>query len=113
MAFYTSQISDCFFLDANGNGLDDGDSGIEGVTVRLINTETLVPIFDLQGNPFTTVTDVNGNDVLDGLLPGSFRVQFDQPGLVFTERDVGDLGATVELREAPTLIATTVADANG
>jgi len=54
-------IGDLIFLDANGNGVyDAGDTGLEGVTVKL---------YDAAGTTLlaTTVTDENGNYTFGGL----------------------------------------------
>ncbi|PWS38718.1 hypothetical protein DFH01_05515 [Falsiroseomonas bella] len=77
-------LGDYVWLDANGNGLqDDGATGLGGVTVLLL---------DAVGNPTgaSTVTAADGSYSFDGLVPGSYGVQFVAPaGYAFTAPDAG------------------------
>ncbi len=72
-------IGDLIFLDANGNGLyDAGDSGLEGVTVKL---------YDAAGTTLlaTTTTDENGNYYFGGLnAAGTYTVKVDTTTLPAT-----------------------------
>jgi hypothetical protein len=66
------QIGDRVWHDLNANGLDDGEPGVGGLTVRLstaAGTERA-----------TTVTASDGSYGFTGLLPGSYRVALDAPG---------------------------------
>ena len=69
-----STIGDQIYLDANGDGAynpADGDYGIPGVTVTLL---------DDAGNVIaTTTTDENGLYLFVDLLPGDYTVVFDTP----------------------------------
>jgi uncharacterized repeat protein (TIGR01451 family) len=80
-------LGDKVFRDLNGNGIqDEGEPGISGVTVRLL---------DGSGNPIagvpTQTTDTNGNYLFTGLVPGSYSVEFSAlpAGLAFTTPNVG------------------------
>jgi len=74
----TSSLGDRVWLDANANGIQDfGEVGLSGVTVNLLS----------QGNEVldTTVTDASGFYLFDGLVDGSYRIQFVRPaGYAFT-----------------------------
>jgi len=82
-------VQDC--EDTNGNGIigdadDTGaecDAGISGVTVDLVNCQTL-EVLD------TTYTDASGFYLFDNLVPGEYCVRFD---LNTVPQDVCDYGA--------------------
>lgn len=63
----------------NGNGIqEEGEEGIEGVTVSLLDGSGLVRE--------TTETDTAGYYKFTGLAPGSYSVQFELPaGYSFTQ----------------------------
>jgi len=65
-------LGDLVWNDVNNNGVvDAGESGISGVTVRLL---------DNSGNVIaTTTTDGSGNYLFDKLLPGDYMVEIDPP----------------------------------
>jgi len=74
-------LGDRVWRDNNGNGQQDaGELGVDGVTVTLQTvTGTLV-----------THTDLNGNYVFTGLLPGTYTVTFDLPaGMNFSSPNTG------------------------
>ncbi len=76
-------IGDLVWLDANGNGIQDGgESGISGVTVRLYNSaNTLIA---------TTTTGGDGSYAFTHLYPGDYYVEFLAPaGYVFTAQNQG------------------------
>ncbi|WP_420862167.1 SdrD B-like domain-containing protein [Algirhabdus cladophorae] len=79
----TASLGNKLFIDANGNGLqDDGEVGVDGVTVTLT---------DGNGNTTTTVTANGGMYLFDGLNAGSYSVEFDDVDtFVFTSQDAGD-----------------------
>ncbi|MFC1879553.1 SdrD B-like domain-containing protein [Chloroflexota bacterium] len=57
---YPYMIGDTVFHDQNGNGIqDDGELGIPGVTVNLLDV-TGQPVYDIAGNPLSAVTDAAG-----------------------------------------------------
>ena len=66
--FQLATISGELFDDANQDGtLDDGESGLAGWTINLLNA---------SGNVVTSATtDANGNYVLSGVGPGSYTIQ--------------------------------------
>ncbi|WP_287904487.1 SdrD B-like domain-containing protein [Chloroflexus sp.] len=86
-----ASVGDRVWLDANGNGVQDsGESGIEGVTVRLTGT-------DIDGNTvdLTRVTDANGNYRFDNLQPGTYTITVTPPtGYVITAANRGSNDST-------------------
>jgi hypothetical protein len=78
-----AKIGDFVWQDLNKNGIqDDGEPGIGGVTVRLL---------DCAGSELgTTTTAASGLYLFDGLQPGGYMVQFGLPaGHAFSPRDQG------------------------
>ncbi|MEL6922886.1 MAG: SdrD B-like domain-containing protein, partial [Bacteroidota bacterium] len=70
--YKNASLGDYVWEDLNGNGLqDDGNTGIEGVQVRLIGTDGVG-----NGVEQTTSTDANGRYQFDGLRPGRYKVIF-------------------------------------
>ncbi|MEM7530773.1 MAG: SdrD B-like domain-containing protein [Chloroflexota bacterium] len=74
-----ASLGDFVWHDLNGNGIqDNGEPGIEGVSVQL---------FDINNNPVdppgpggsTTTTDANGAYSFDNLLPGDYYLIFTDP----------------------------------
>ncbi|MFD2329970.1 SdrD B-like domain-containing protein [Cohnella sp. GCM10020058] len=84
-------LGDYVWMDRNLNGIQDaGESGVAGVTVRLLDGAGSAVMSG--GLPVTTTTDANGKYLFDHLVPGIYRVSFDLPaGYVFTAQDVGPL----------------------
>ncbi|MFZ4410845.1 MAG: SdrD B-like domain-containing protein, partial [Paracraurococcus sp.] len=78
--FYkTVTIGDRVFYDFNGNGRDDGEAGIAGVTVTLLGS---------GGAITSTTTSSTGAYGFSGLTPGSYRIQVTTPsGSTITARD--------------------------
>jgi len=82
--FYNlAALGDTVWLDEDRNGLlDDGEQGIEGITVELLDDQGAV--IDTQE------TDADGQYLFDGLTPGDYQVRFVRPegtgvdALVFT-----------------------------
>ena len=80
------KIGNLIWYDDNGNGVNDGETGIPNVTVRLLNSsnevidsETTGPngeynFEDIVGGNYTVVVDVN-------TLPSNVRQSFDADGL--------------------------------
>jgi flavin-binding protein dodecin len=69
------EISGLVFLDDNNNGIfEAGESGIEGVEITLLGTDT-------YGNPVNVVvfTDASGRYAFSGLNAGNYRVVETQP----------------------------------
>ncbi|MFS4438083.1 SdrD B-like domain-containing protein, partial [Paracoccaceae bacterium GXU_MW_L88] len=78
-----SAIKGRFFADNdNSNTENDGDTGLAGKTVTLV---------DANGNVVaTTTTDAHGNYAFTGLAAGQYRVVFpDLDGKTFAAKDVG------------------------
>lgn len=75
-------VGDKVFLDANKNGVDDGEVGVAGIGVRLI---------DASGNVVATaVTDANGNYLfVDVPAASGYRIQFTNlpTGYKFSAKD--------------------------
>lgn len=77
-----ASISGRYFDDANGNGVDDGEAGVAGKTVTLLDAGGGVVATDL--------TDATGAYGFDGLAAGSYAVEFaPTEGKSFTVRDAG------------------------
>ncbi|MEK6234617.1 MAG: carboxypeptidase regulatory-like domain-containing protein, partial [Planctomycetales bacterium] len=78
------------FVDANDDGiLDDGENGIEGVQLKLLNGDGEVVA--------TTVTDADGGYRFDGLFPGEYAVRETQPdGLLDGTDSAGTAGGVAE-----------------
>ena len=77
-------VGDRVWNDVDGNGIqDDGELGIQGVTVNLLNAEGTVVA--------TTVTDANGNYRFEIGDPGTYMVEFaPKSGWTFTTKDAGN-----------------------
>ena len=81
--FKRASLGDRVWLDSNGNGVQDsGEAGKAGVTVNLCNAAGAVVA--------TQTTDINGNYLFTGLVPGSYSVKFEAPaGYILTSKDSG------------------------
>lgn len=80
----TASLGDFVWWDYNANGVqEDGEPGIEGVTVTLYtSTGTMVA---------STTTDANGHYLFEDLTPGDYYVVFSKPGgYAFVPQDQGD-----------------------
>jgi protocatechuate 3,4-dioxygenase beta subunit len=65
--FQLVTVTGTVYNDSNGNGADDGETGLQGWTVNLL---------DSKGNLVaTTTSDVNGNYQFANLGPGTYEVQ--------------------------------------
>ena len=64
----SASVGDTVFFDADGDGAQDpGETGISGVTIRIL---------DAGGNVVgTDITDASGNYDFLGLIPGDYRVE--------------------------------------
>ena len=70
-------LGDFVWHDKDGSGIQrPGDTGIPGVTVRLLDDQGQ-PVRDKHGKPVTTVTDRSGHYLFEHLPDGSYAVQFD------------------------------------
>jgi protocatechuate 3,4-dioxygenase beta subunit len=80
---FKGTIGDRVWLDADQNGQQNSEDGIENVTVRLINSSNFVIS--------TTTTNSGGGYQFAGLNPGTYYVEFVLPGgYSFTTKDVGN-----------------------
>jgi len=82
--YLPASLGDYVWEDLNANGIqDDGDTGVEGVTVNLK---------DEAGDVIeTTTTAADGSYSFEDLDPGTYSVQFELPeGFVFSPLNVGD-----------------------
>ncbi len=66
--FQLINVSGRVFNDLNGNRLLDGEPGLAGWTIQLVNVATGAVVR-------TTTTDANGFYVIAGVGPGNYRVQ--------------------------------------
>jgi len=93
------KIGDFVWVDTNGNGIqDNGEPGLNGVTVNLLNSDG-TPALDGNGNPRTTTTTThNGNPgyyQFVGVPEGSYIVEFVTPGgYVFTKQNADNQGVS-------------------
>ncbi|MPQ43543.1 SdrD B-like domain-containing protein [Clostridium tarantellae] len=80
-----SSIGDFVWFDLNSNGIqDNGEPGIQNVTVRLYESNNLSRIIK------TAVTGSNGEYLFDNLKSGNYTVEFVKPnGYNFTIKDAG------------------------
>lgn len=71
------------FVDANKDGIDNGEAGVGGVTVQLLNAAGTVVA--------TVVTNADGSYRFDGLTQGNYSVVFptEVDGKVLTDANVG------------------------
>ncbi|MFC5699817.1 SdrD B-like domain-containing protein [Cohnella faecalis] len=84
-----ASLGDHVWMDRNLNGIQDGgESGVGGVTIRLL---------DAAGNPVqsggadvTTTTNGDGDYTFANLVPAAYKVKFNLPaGYVFTQKGAG------------------------
>jgi len=89
--YQLASIAKTVWYDDDGDGIQDpGESGVEGVTVELFESDG-TPATDVNGNPMTTTTDPNGNYAFTDLLPGDYYVLFTPPaGYEFSPQDAGN-----------------------
>jgi len=90
--FPAADIGDLLFLDVDGDGIQDaGESGVEGATVTLYDSNTGLAVA-------TVLTDANGNYLFEDIASGDYYIEFDlstvtSPGVsdyLFTTSGAGD-----------------------
>ncbi|MCK4602510.1 MAG: hypothetical protein KAU28_08595 [Phycisphaerae bacterium] len=87
----TSSLAGRVFLDADNNGLDDGEEGISDVTITLAGT-------DIDGNAvnLTNYTGSDGSYLFQDINPGTYTLTQTQPdGYLDGDDVVGSLGGVV------------------
>ena len=96
------------FLDANKDGqLDNGETGIAGVTVELLNA-TGASILA------TTTTNASGNYAFTNLAPGTYEVEFIAPtGDIFTTQNAALTGTATITSQATPMARRTPVSMNG
>ena len=89
--FSALMLGDRVFFDANCNGVqDDGERGLEGVKVLLLDRNGN-PVLDANGVAIVDVTDGQGAYLFTDLRAGDYKVKFVAPaGYQFTARGVGN-----------------------
>ncbi|OYV01866.1 MAG: hypothetical protein CFE45_02935, partial [Burkholderiales bacterium PBB5] len=93
-------LGDRVWYDCNANGVQDsGETGLAGVTVKLIKAGA-DGAFGTADDVVaaTTTTNASGNYLFGSLAAGSYQVQFANPtGYALTKQDVGGNTATTDL----------------
>ena len=89
------ELGDFVWLDENADGIqDDGEPGVPGVTVTLLD-ENGDPVVDGNGDPVTTTTDDDGGYLFEGIDCATYQVQFEDPeDRDFTSPEQGEDPAT-------------------
>ncbi|MBC2601961.1 SdrD B-like domain-containing protein [Puniceicoccus vermicola] len=82
-----SSLGDYVWIDLDADGIQDGsESGIGGITVNLLDGSGN-PVL-VGGNPVTTTTAGDGSYEFEGLIPGTYGVQFVLPtDYIFSPQD--------------------------
>lgn len=76
-------IGDTVFLDLNGDGIQDGEPGLAGVTVQLMDSTGTTVLAQ-------TTTNGSGQYLFDNLMAGTYTVKFGTlSGLTYTTADAG------------------------
>nr|WP_261341176.1 SdrD B-like domain-containing protein [Fimbriiglobus ruber] len=77
--FQPLSLGDTVWVDANNDGtLDNGETGLPGVTVTLLDGNGN-PILDQNNSPITTTTNASGQYLFTDLVPGSYEVRITPP----------------------------------
>ncbi len=88
----TVDLGDKVWLDANGNGLQDGgEAGVGNVKVTLVGAGADGSFGTADDTQRQTTTDANGNYLFGGVEHGTYKLRFDTPvGYTgFTTANVG------------------------
>jgi uncharacterized repeat protein (TIGR01451 family)/LPXTG-motif cell wall-anchored protein len=76
-AYKAASLGDFVWFDKNGNGSQDaGEPGIQGVTVRLLDSKGN-PVKSSDGKDLVVVTDSAGKYNFTKLMPGTYIVKFE------------------------------------
>ncbi|MFT4536323.1 MAG: hypothetical protein ACI9P5_003699, partial [Saprospiraceae bacterium] len=67
-----ASLGDQVWLDSNGDGINDDEDGVEGITVNLLDE-------DGASTGMTTTTDEDGFYLFDEVIPGKYIVEFIVP----------------------------------
>jgi uncharacterized repeat protein (TIGR01451 family) len=104
-------IGDRVWYDPNGNGIQDtGESGLAGVTVRLLNLDGVTPATYEDGTvvPVAT-TNVSGMYSFTGLEPGIYKVRVDLPSAEYIFSPRNAVGGTAA-NNSDVFVATGLTD---
>ena len=84
-------LGDRVWLDADANGVQDaGETGIGGVTVKLMGAGADGRFGTADDLSATTTTDAQGNYLFSGLMSGAYRVRFEAPSNYYgTKANIG------------------------
>lgn len=75
----SAKIGDLVWLDTNKDGIfNNGETGIQGVTIHLLDASMNPVINPVTNQPITTTSDASGNYFFN-VEPGTFFVKFDLP----------------------------------
>ncbi len=88
--FELGSLGDTVWYDTDRNGIQDaGESGIVGISVRLLDSSGN-PVLDSNGNAMVTTTDANGTYLFENLYAGDYIVEIVTPfGYVVTPQNSG------------------------
>jgi len=92
-----SSLGDYVWYDKNKNGIqDEGEKGIEGVVVHLLDDSGNPVNKPGTNNPYVVTTDANGKYIFDKLNHGDYKVKFDIP----TGYAISPSGATDDAKDS-------------
>ena len=101
--YQKASLGNYVWADNNNNGLqDDGNTGVNGVTVKLLRPDgTLVATT-------TTANDGGGNPgyyLFSDLVPGDYKVEFVKPaGYAFSSQDQGADGSDSDAKDRKSVV---------
>ncbi len=91
--FQPAQVGNLVWNDKNHDGLQTGETGIDGVTVRLTD-QSGNPVSNVVGVPVAdTITNASGNYTFTNLRPGSYRITVVNPDALNYVFSISNVGA--------------------
>ncbi len=89
--FELGSLGNYIWYDDNRDGVQDtGESGIVGITVNLLDSNS-DPVLDVNGTAMVTTTDANGKYLFEDLYANDYIVEVVAPfGYVVSPKDSGD-----------------------